>query len=97
MLSKIEYAISKKAHVLKLKMFRNEKKLIIFYSVKFIKFIFELHFGDSKINTRVVPFSSIVGVWKLLDNIYMKKCICQNMRDVPFFEIAPRMDLWRGP
>ena len=51
--------------------------------MEFIKFIFELHFGGSKINTRVVPFS-IVGVGKLLDYIYMKKCICQNLRDVPF-------------
>ena len=49
-------------------------------SIKFVKFIFELHFGDSNINTRFVPFSSIVGARKLLDYIYMKKCICRNRR-----------------
>ena len=56
-------------------------------SVKFIKFIFELHFGGSKINSRVVPLSSIVSAGKLLDYIYMKKCICQNMRDVLFSKL----------
>ena len=45
-----------------LKMFRNKKKIYYFLSsVKFIKFIFELRFGGSKIKTRVVAFSSIVG------------------------------------
>ena len=50
-------------------------------------YFFDLHFGGSKINTRVVPFSSIVGAGKLLDYIYMKKCICQNMRGVSFSKL----------
>ena len=72
-----------------------KNKLIIFLSSeKFIKFIFELHFGGSKINTRVVPFSSIVDAGrKLLDYIYMKKYICQNMRDVPFSKLHIQLEI----
>ena len=34
-----------------------------------------------------MPFSSTVDAGKLLDYIYMKKSICQNMRDVPFLKL----------
>ena len=69
----------------KLKIFSNEKTN---YFPNFLKFIIKLHFVESKINCRVVPFSSIVGAGKLLDYIYMKVCICQNMRDVPFSKLS---------
>ena len=40
-----------------------------------------------------MPFSSIVGAGKLLDYIYMKKSICQNMRDVSFSKLHIQLSL----